>query len=444
MNPFFSFLDVRFESLCRLGVEDKPDEKALKENDPMTKFDFTNRDGHKLTGRIELPTGSPKSFAIFAHCFTCSKNVKAATQIARELSKLGIAVLRFDFTGRGNSEGDFSNSNFSSNVNDLIDAAAALESQFFAPTLLIGHSLGGAAALMAAAEISAIKAVATVGAPSEPAHVEHLITSTTKETHNDGSTTISLGGRELLIGNQFIDDLKSNRLTELLPTLNKPVLILHSPIDSIVGIDNARQLYESAKHPKSFVSLDGADHMLSNPNDAKFVAGILAAWASRYLPAESVSEKPQSIEIEDGVVIIREQTESLTQAIQTNQHELFADEPVSVGGNNKGPNPYELLLASLGACTSMTLRIYARHKGLPLESIEVVLKHSRIHADDCATCETQKGKIDRIEKIIIVGGDLTPKQVTRLGEIADRCPVHRTLTNEKLIETKIDHLSKSI
>ncbi|MDB4777855.1 bifunctional alpha/beta hydrolase/OsmC family protein [bacterium] len=409
----------------------------------MTKFDFTNRVGHKLTGRIELPTGTPKSFAIFAHCFTCSKNVKAATQIARELSQLGIAVLRFDFTGLGNSEGDFSNSDFSSNVNDLVDAAAALESHFSAPSLLIGHSLGGAAALMASAEISSVKAVATVGAPSEPAHVENLITNTTKETHDDGSTTISLGGRELLIGNQFINDLKSNRLTELLPVLKKPVLILHSPIDSIVGIDNARQLYEAAKHPKSFVSLDGADHMLSNPTDAKFVAGILAAWASRYLPVDNVSDEVQSIEIEEGAVAIREQAGSLTQAIQTNQHEFYADEPVNHGGNDKGPNPYELLLASLGACTSMTLRMYARHKGLPLESIEVILKHSRIHAEDCATCETQKGKIDRIEKEIIVGGDLTPEQVNRLGEIADRCPVHRTLTNEKLIETKIGHLSKS-
>lgn len=403
----------------------------------MPKFDFTNRDGHQLAGRIELPKQSPRAFAIFAHCFTCSKNVKAASQIAQQLSQLGYAVLRFDFTGLGNSEGDFANSNFSSNVNDLIDAASALETQYSAPSILIGHSLGGAAALMASSQIGSIRAVATLGAPSEPSHVEKLISNSTTQSHQDGSMTISLGGRELLIGQHFVENLKNNRISEILPCLKKPLLILHSPVDSIVSIDNARQLYEAAKHPKSFVSLDGADHMLSNAEDAKFAAGILAAWASRYLP--NSNEPTPSTTVEEGAVVVREVAGSLTQKINTHQHEFYADEPASVGGNDLGPNPYELLLASLGTCTSMTLRMYARHKGIELKSIEITLKHSRIHAEDCENCETQTGKLDRIDKQIVVRGELTSKQVTRLGEIADRCPVHRTLTHEKVIETKIEH-----
>ncbi len=255
----------------------------------MSRFDFTNRDGHNLTGRLELPQGRPKSYAIFAHCFTCSKNVKAATQVSRRLAEQEIGVLRFDFTGLGNSEGDFANADFSSNVNDLIDAASALREQDSAPSLLVGHSLGGAAALMAAAEIDSIRAVATIGAPGEPAHVERLINSTTTTTHEDGSATILLGGRELAIGSHFIDDLKKNRIANSLPALKKPLMIFHSPVDEIVSIGNARQLYEAARHPKSFISIDGADHMLSNPADARFVAATLAAWAFRYV----LTEPPQ-------------------------------------------------------------------------------------------------------------------------------------------------------
>ncbi len=402
----------------------------------MSKFDFMNRNGHQLTGRIEFPSGVPRAFAIFAHCFTCSKNAKAATQVSRRLAERGIAVLRFDFTGLGNSDGDFANSDFSSNVNDLIDAAAALADQYSAPALLIGHSLGGAAALIASAELESVQAVATIGAPSEPAHVERLIEKTSTATHTDGSVTIQLGGRELAIGSQFFSDLKRNRVADVLPTLDKPVMIFHSPIDSIVSVDNARRIYETAKHPKSFISIDGADHMLSNPDDANFVADTLAAWAARYLQTDETAKTEPKPAVENGTVVVLEQA-GLTQSIATHQHEFKADEPSSLGGNGQGPTPYELLLASLGACTSMTLRMYARHKGLSLDSIKVTLKHSRIHADDCATCETSDGKIDRIEKEIVVAGDLTVKQVKRLGEIADRCPVHRSLMHEKLIETKI-------
>lgn len=253
----------------------------------MPQFDFINRSGQTLTGRLELPEEDPRAFAMFAHCFTCSKNVKAATQVSRALAEQGIAVLRFDFTGLGNSEGDFANTSFSSNVADLMDASAALQEQYAAPSLLIGHSLGGAAALMAAAELDSVRAVATIGAPSEPAHVEHLIDRTTEQTHEDGSATIQLGGRGFRVGRQFVEDLRANRLRDSLSNLRKPTLIFHSPVDAIVSIDHARRLYESAKHPKSFVSVDGADHMLSDPADSQFVAEILAAWSRRYIPGPS-------------------------------------------------------------------------------------------------------------------------------------------------------------
>ena len=402
----------------------------------MPKFDFTNRNGQTLTGRLELPIGKPESFAIFAHCFTCSKNVKAASQVSRRLAQLGVAVLRFDFTGLGNSEGDFANSDFSSNVTDLIDAANALQNEYEAPSLLVGHSLGGAAVLRAAVDLESVRAVATIGAPSEPAFVERLIDAATSTKHEDGSATIELGGRELRIGNQFVVDLKSNRLAASLLKLRKPLLIFHSPVDSVVPIDHARQLYEAARHPKSFVSVDGADHMLDDPDDARFVAETLAAWATRYLPSP---EEAASDVIPDGVVEVQDQNGTLTQQIRTAHHTIHADEPKSLGGKDLGPNPYELLLASLGACTSMTLRMYANRKKWSLESVSVRLRHSRVHADDCESCEKTEGYIDRIDKEIVVSGDLDESQVARLAEIADRCPVHRTLLNEKRIESTIQH-----
>lgn len=393
-----------------------------------------NRSGLSLKGSLELPSQPPVGYAIFAHCFTCSKNVRAATQVSRELAGQGIAVLRFDFTGLGNSEGDFANSNFTSNVSDLIDAAYALQERYEAPMLLVGHSLGGAAVLMAASELSSVRAVATIGAPSEPAHVERLIGNTTTMTHDDGSATISLGGRELRIGADFVEDLRSNRVADQLPNLRKPLLIFHSPMDSVVNIEQARKLYETAKHPKSFVSLDSADHMLSEPNDAQFVAETLAAWVSRYLP-----DRPSASAIPDGVVEVRQRVSisKYAQLIQTPSHQLVADEPSSVGGSDLGPNPYELLLASLGSCISMTLRMYADRKKWPVESITVKLQHSRIHADDCFDCDSSSKLIDQIEVSVTVAGNLDDAQVKRLGEIAEMCPVHRTLMNEKQIRTQL-------
>jgi putative redox protein len=402
----------------------------------MTRFDFVNRNGKTLSGQLELPSAKPIAYALFAHCFTCSKNVKAASQVSRRLAENGFAVLRFDFTGLGNSEGDFANSDFSSNVTDLADAADALRERQKPPSLLVGHSLGGAAALIAAGDIASVRAVATIGAPSEPAHVEHLISKTTVRTNPDGSTTIKLGGRELRIGKQFVDDLNSHRIASVLPKSGKPLLIFHSPVDSVVSIDNARELYQSAKHPKSFISVDGADHMLSNPDDADYVASSLATWAARYLPSP---DYPLDVEpVPDGAVEVNEQATSLMQLVRTPTHEFFADEPFNVGGKDRGPNPYELLLASLGACTSMTLRLYANRKKWPLKSISVRLAHSRVHAVDCESCDSKDGRIDRINKTITVSGDLDNTQLARLAEIADRCPVHRTLINEKQIVSRLE------
>jgi len=401
----------------------------------MPKFGFMNRNKQWLAGQLDLPVGAPQAYAIFAHCFTCSKNAKAATQVSRGLADRGVAVLRFDFTGLGNSEGDFANSNFSSNVSDLLDAATALSEQHAPPTILIGHSLGGAAVLLAAAQLEHVRAVATIAAPAEPAHVERLISETTTETHQDGSLTVRLGGREMRVAHDFIEDLKSNRVADSLPNLRKPLLIFHSPTDAIVSIDNARRIYETAKHPKSFISVDRADHMLSAPADGRFVAATLAAWASRYLP--DAGDPDDGEQLEQGAVEIVEQQASLTQRIRTRHHTFHADEPTSQGGHDVGPNPYELLLAALGACTSMTLRLYARRKKWPVESIRVRLRHSRMHAKDCEACESSEGFIDQIDKQILVAGEIDDDQRARLAEIADRCPVHRTLLNDKQIHSQI-------
>ena len=403
------------------------------------RFDFQNENGQTLTGRLEMPSTEPGAFAIFAHCFTCSKNVKAASLISRHLSDQGIAVLRFDFTGLGNSEGDFANTNFSSNVSDLVSAASALATRHAAPSLLVGHSLGGAAALLAAAEINSVKAVATIGAPGEPEHVTHLFGDQLAKIHNDGAAEITLGGRQLTIERHFLDDIKQHRIADSLPRLKKPVMIFHSPQDEIVSIENARKIYEAAWHPKSFVSIDGADHMLSKKEDAQFVSGTLAAWASRYIMRDHPETKENNIE--QGRIVVEEVNGGLTQQIKTTDHTWFADEPSSLGGKNVGPNPYDLLLAALGACTSMTLRMYASRKKIDLKSVKVELTHSRIHAKDCVECETVEGRIDQIQKQIFVSGDLTKENVQRLGEIAERCPVNRTLLGEKQILSNITHIT---
>ncbi|MEM7165437.1 MAG: bifunctional alpha/beta hydrolase/OsmC family protein [Planctomycetota bacterium] len=393
-------------------------------------FNFKSNTGELLAGRLELPDGDAEAVAIFAHCFTCSKNVAAASRISRALAALGFAVLRFDFTGLGNSEGDFANTSFSSNVEDLEAAARALEEQGLEPRLLVGHSLGGAAVLAAAPRIDGVQAVATIGAPSEPSHVKHLFAGDVPTIDANGRAEVTLAGRQFTIRREFIEDLEAQSLAASLPTMKRALLVFHSPVDDTVSIDHAAKIFQSAKHPKSFVSLDQADHLLSRVEDAEYVADTLGVWAARYLTKAEIAATAQ---LPAGAVVVDGGSEGYQQRVRTAEHEWLADEPVSVGGAGTGPTPYDLLLAALGTCTNMTLRMYANRKQWPLTRTWTQLRIEKIHAKDCAECETETGKIDRISIDLRLEGDLDSDQRARLLEIAHRCPVHRTLKNEKQI-----------
>jgi len=400
------------------------------------KLDFSNPAGERLSALLESPAGTPRAYALFAHCFTCSKDIAAASRVSRALAAQGIATLRFDFTGLGNSEGDFANTNFSSNVEDLLAAAASLRETHEAPRLLVGHSLGGAAVLAAAADIPEAVAVATIGAPADPSHVAHLFDDARDAIEREGEATVDLAGRRFTIRRQFLHDIEQQRLSERVRGMRKALLVLHSPVDEIVGVDNASAIFAAALHPKSFISLDRADHLLSRPRDSRYVAATIAAWASRYLDDDAPAQARPAVA--DGEVLVRERDHRFTQEVLTDRHDLIADEPVRVGGADAGPSPYEFLLAGLGACTAMTLRMYASRKKLALEHVEVRLEHDRIHAEDCAECETREGKLDRIRRRVRLQGDLSAQERTRLLEIADRCPVHRTLHSEIEVLTSDD------
>ena len=403
---------------------------------PSERIEFTGSQGDVLAARLDRPPAAPRAYALFAHCFTCSKDIFAASRIARALAARGVAVLRFDFTGLGSSQGEFANTNFSSNVEDLVRAADYLRQHERAPAILIGHSLGGAAVLAAASRVPEAVAVATIGAPADPAHVGRLLAAQKAEIESAGEAEVVLGGRTFRIRKQFLDDLAGHKLDAAIGAMNKALLVLHSPIDETVAIDDAARIFTAAKHPKSFVSLDSADHLLSRPADAEYVAEVLAGWASRYLPAAEAEEAPPAAD--QGEVVVSETGESrFAQAIVAGPHRLAADEPASVGGGDTGPTPYGLLLAALGACTTMTLRMYAERKKLPLEKASVRLRHEKIHARDCENCETQEGRIDRIEREIVLEGPLDGAQRQRLLEIAEKCPVHRTLHSEVLIESRL-------
>jgi putative redox protein len=405
----------------------------MEGNMPAERFDFHNDQGELLSALLDRPAGTPRAYALFAHCFTCGKDIHAAKRISAGLTALGIAVLRFDFTGLGSSEGEFANTTFSSNVSDLIAAARHMSEQGHGPALLIGHSLGGAAILAAANEIASARAVVTIAAPADPAHVTHLFRDRLDTIRDTGKIEVSLGGRSFTIKREFLDDIESHKQTERIAHLRKALLIFHSPTDETVGIDNATAIFVAAKHPKSFVSLAGADHLLSRKEDAAYVANVIAAWSERYLdmpmPMEDLAVAP------DGVTVTETGQGKFQQTVRAGRHTLTADEPVAQGGLDSGLTPYDLLLAGLGACTSMTLRLYANQKGLPLERVSVWLKHSRVHAADCETCETKEGKVDRIDRVLTMTGDLDAAQRKRLLEIADKCPVHRTLTSEIDIRT---------
>jgi putative redox protein len=404
---------------------------------PIERFQFAGADGASLAASLDLPEGEPTGYALFAHCFTCSKDALAAKRIATALAGRGIAVLRFDFTGLGSSAGDFANTTFSSNVADLIAAADHLRATGRAPSLLIGHSLGGAAVLAAAARIPEAKAVVTIAAPSDPAHVTGLFAEHVDAIRAEGSVAVTLAGRPFTIKREFLDDIAEHNLLAQVSALHKALLILHAPTDDTVGIDNATRIFVAAKHPKSFVSLDHADHLLTDPRDSSYVADVIAAWAERYLaPAAPAPAAIGAPEVPRRVIVRDTGVGTFQQQITVGPHRFLADEPAAAGGADSGPGPYDLLLAALGACTAMTIRLYAARKALPLAHVTVTLEHSKIHAQDCAECETRSGLLDQIERAIALDGDLDAEQRKRLMEIADKCPVHRTLTSEIRIVTR--------
>ena len=402
---------------------------------PTERCQFQGSEGQQLAATLDRPEGSVRGYALFAHCFTCGKDVLAAKRIAVALAAKGIAVLRFDFTGLGSSEGDFANSTFSSNVADLVRAADHLRKAYAAPALLIGHSLGGAAVLAAASQIPEAKAVATIAAPSDPAHVTGLFAGSIDKIREQGEAEVSLAGRPFTIKRAFLEDISEHSLMGHVTRLRKALLVMHAPTDDTVGIDNATRIFVAAKHPKSFVSLAGADHLLSDRRDSLYAADVIAAWVSRYLDGQEPDENADASEAPREVVVRETRNGKFQQTVTVGPHQLLADEPLSSGGDDTGLAPYDFLLAALGACTSMTMRLYAERKALPLQRTTVTLRHSKIHAEDCAECETKAGMLDQIERVITMEGALDVEQRKRLMEIADRCPVHRTLTSEVRILT---------
>jgi uncharacterized OsmC-like protein/pimeloyl-ACP methyl ester carboxylesterase len=394
---------------------------------------FPGASGAALSARLDAPAEPPLAYALFAHCFTCSKESKAATIISAALAERGVAVLRFDFTGLGGSGGEFANTSFSSNVGDLVAAADHLRRTYRAPAILIGHSLGGTAVLAAAQDIPECTAVATIGSPFDPKHVLGLIGDSRQAVERDGEAQVEIAGRAFRIKKQFLDDIQGHKLGEIVARMGKALMVMHSPRDAVVDIDNAAKIFMAAKHPKSFVSLDPADHLLSRRDDATYAGHVVAAWAERYLQT-----KPQDFAALPGKVLVRETREGkFTNQVIVGRHVIRADEPVAAGGLDTGLSPYDLLCAALGACTAMTLRLYADLKGIPLERVSVELKHEKIHATDCAECETKEGKIDRVERLIGLEGNLDPAQRQKLLEIANKCPVHRTLHSEVAIPTRL-------
>ncbi|MGY1409815.1 MULTISPECIES: bifunctional alpha/beta hydrolase/OsmC family protein [unclassified Luteimonas] len=386
-------------------------------------FEFTGADGQKLSGALDMPDGPVSSYALFAHCFTCTKSSLAAVRLGNALTSLGYGVLRFDFTGLGQSGGDFADSSFSGSIADLVAAADAMRGAGRPPALLIGHSLGGAAVLAAAARIPEAQAVVTIGAPFDVEHVTHLFAGGLDELREKGEAEVRIGGRPFRLRQSFVDDLAAHDQRARIRALRKPLLILHSPQDSIVGIDNATAIYKAALHPKNFISLDGADHLLTDRRDADFAATMIAAWSSRSLK----SATPVRSDAQSGVVTVSETGDGAFQVeVSAGGIHFLADEPPEVGGLGSGPTPYDLLAAGLGACTAMTLRMYARRKQIPLEQVTVTVGHSRRQGIEPSDLFTRR---------LVLTGNLSDQQRQRLAEIADRCPVHRTLEGGSAVET---------
>ncbi|WP_422039402.1 alpha/beta fold hydrolase [Roseibium sp.] len=406
-------------------------------NRPL-RLEFDGAHGAKLAARLDLPAGKIRAFALFAHCFTCSKDIPAARHIAGALSAEGIAVLRFDFTGLGGSGGDFSSTGFSSNVDDLKLAADFLRTNYEAPQLLIGHSLGGAAVLSVAADIPEVRAVVTIGAPSDADHVIHNFKGSVDEIREKGSGSVDLAGRSFTIRKEFLEDLEAQTVKERTAKLGKALLVMHAPLDDTVGVENATEIFVAAKHPKSFVSLDKADHLLTRGEDAAYAARVIAGWASGYLDREDASRRDETAK--EGVGVVETGQGKFQAMVAAGQHRLIADEPVSYGGFDSGPSPYDFLSTALGACTVMTLRMYADRKGLKVDRIGTQVLHNKVHAADCADCSEELkekgGKIDRFERLITLEGDLDAATRQRMLEIADKCPVHRTLEHGAAVITR--------
>ncbi len=395
---------------------------------------FPGHSGHELAARLDLPDGPHLATALFAHCFTCGKDIAAARRIAGRLAAMGIAVLRFDFTGLGHSDGEFSNTSFTSNVDDLIAAAAYLAGRGMAPGLLIGHSLGGAAVLRARAGIPSVQAVATLGAPFDPGHVAHNFAGQLAEISEKGKAEVSLGGRRFCIGSGFVEDISAAGLEPAIASLRAALLVLHAPLDDTVDVENAGRIFLAAKHPKSFVTLDDADHLISRAEDAEYAADIIAAWVGRYVDLSPPAPPPGAPE---GIVRVSEADPQgfLQDVVSGPDHRAIADEPKAYGGTDLGMSPYGFVSAGLGACTSMTIRMYARRKGWPLRHVSVEVSHDKVHAQDAET--GARSKIDRFDRRITLEGDLSAEQRTRLLEIADKCPVHRTLEHGAQVVTAL-------
>jgi putative redox protein len=400
---------------------------------PSQKINFQNAEGEALSARLELPANQhPHTFAIFAHCFTCNKNLTAVRNISRALNMNGIAVLRFDFTGLGESEGEFSDTNFTSNIQDLVQAAQYLTEHHQAPEIMIGHSLGGAATICAAKGLESVKAIATIGSPFQASHVSHLFENSLDEIEASGEALVNIGGRQLKVKKQLLDNLENQINNDHIKRLGKALLVMHSPQDRTVEIENAAKIYQAAMHPKSFVSLDGADHLLSKKEDSLYAGELIATWAKRYidLPKKEILKTEKQVAVRLG-------NEGFTTEVMVRQHSLIADEPESIGGNDFGPSPYELLAAGLGACTAMTMQMYARRKKWDLKEVTVHLQHYKDYAADLVDLDNEKSKIDHFDREIIVEGDLSSEQKERLLIIADKCPVHRTLHSDIQVNTKI-------
>lgn len=399
----------------------------------MKKIEFPGSQGHLLAARLDEPAGRVKAYALFAHCFTCGKDLQPVNRIAKALNDDGIAVLRFDFTGLGKSGGEFENTNFSSNVADLLAAADYMRQTMMAPALMIGHSLGGTATLVAATQVPEVKGVVTIGSPSNATNVIKQFKCDVETIEREGEAEVKLAGRPFKIRKQFLDDIRGQNVTDAVASLKKPLLVCHSPIDETVSIDHAGEIFKAAKHPKSFLSLNKADHLLFSPGSAEYVARSVAAWASSYIGNGS-ADGTEAL-APHHVTVTSLPGHPFTQAVQMGAHAILADEPRDMGGEDAGPDPYSFLMAALGACTSMTLQLYARHKNLPLKGVEVHLTHDKIHAQDCTECETKEGKLDKFTRSILIKGDLNEEQRARMIEIADKCPVHRTLKSEIIVKT---------